>query len=225
MTLASKSPTPLGSNRAARALVLAVVGAPLGYLVGKSLARLEDAGVWTAPDLGWSDVLALFLALLLLGVGAITMIVSASRRTLGRRIDPEGGRPATSVQALFYARNGGVLALAGLMLAAPVIVRAVLDPVPPLIASATMIGLLALFLVQIASNITVWIQSDELMRRATAEISAVTFVILLGALFLWAAGEKLGLLPVLTLWDAATVMMTAYLAIAGVVIWRRGLAS
>jgi hypothetical protein len=51
----------------------------------------------------------------------------------------------------------------------------------------------------------------------------VTFVILQGALFLWAAGEKLGLLPVLTLWDAACVMMTAYLVIAGIVLWRRGL--
>lgn len=220
MPFASKSP----KNRAVRALAFAVIGAPVGYLVGKYLARLEDAGVWSAPDLGWSDALAVVLALLLLGVGVITMIVSASRKALGRQIDPEGGRPATSAQASFYAHNGGVLALAGLMMATPVVVRAVFDPVPPLIASAAMVGLVALFLIQTASSISVWIGSDELMRRATAEISALTFVTLQGALFLWAAGEKLGLLPVLTLWDAATVMMTAYLIIAGVVIWRRGLA-
>lgn len=220
MAAASKSP----KSRAVRALVYAVIAAPLGYLVGKSLAGMEDAGVWSKPDLGWSDVLAVLLALMLLGVGVITMIVSVSRKTLGRQIDPEDGRPATLAQVSYYAQNGGVLTLAGLMMATPVVIRVLFDPVPPLIASAAMIGLVALFLVQTAGNISVWIKSDELMRRATAEISAVTFVILQGALFLWAAGEKLGLLPVLTLWDAATVMMTAYLLIAGVVIWRRGLA-
>lgn len=224
MTVASKFPKSLGSNRTVRTLVFAVVAAPLGYLLGKYLARLEDAGVWTAPDLTWSDGLALFLALMLLAVGVITMIVSASRKTLGRQIDPESGRPATASQAFFYAQNGWVLVLAGLMMAAPVVVRAAFDPVPPTIASATMIGLVALFLVHTASNISVWIRGDELMRRATAEISALTFVILQGALYLWAAGEKLGLLPILTLWDAVSVMMTAYLVIAGVVLWRRGLA-
>jgi peptidoglycan/LPS O-acetylase OafA/YrhL len=117
-----------------------------------------------------------------------------------------------------------VLALAGLMMATPVVVRVVFARVPPLIASAAMIGLAPCSWPRPPGNISVWIKSDELMRRATAEISAVTFAILQGALFLWAAGEKLGLLPVLTLWDAATVMMTAYLIIAGVVTWRRGLA-
>ena len=224
MTLATKSPRFLG-GRGVRALVFAVVAAPLGYLFGKYLAGLEDAGVWTAPDLGWSDVLALFLALLLSLVGLITMAVSASRKTLGRQIDPERGRPANAAQASFHAVSGGVLVLAGVMMAAPVVVRTMFDPVPPMIASATMIGLVALLLVQTAGNISAWIRSDEMMRRATAEISAITFVLLQGALFLWGVGEKLGLLPALTLWDAATVMMAAYLIIATLVLWRRGLAA
>ncbi|OYX01637.1 MAG: hypothetical protein B7Z12_13760, partial [Caulobacter vibrioides] len=45
-----------------------------------------------------------------------------------------------------------------------------------------------------------------------------------GLLFLWAAGEKLGLLPQLTLWDATSVMMAAYLVIGLTITWRRGLA-
>jgi hypothetical protein len=111
------------------------------------------------------------------------------------------------------------------MMAIPVVVRAVLDPVPPMIASAAMIGLVALFLLQTAGNIAVWVRSDELMRKAMAEISAISFVILQGALFLWAAGEKLGLLPALSLWDAVCICTSAYLVIAGVVTWRRGLAA
>lgn len=224
MNLASKSPK-LPGNRGVRALVFAVVAAPLGYLFGKYLAGLEQAGVWSAPDLGWSDVLALFLAGLMLVVGLITLLVSANRGTLGRQIDPEDGRPATSAQTVFYAQNGGVLALAGMMMAAPVLVRVAFDPVPSMIGSATMIGLVALFLLQTAGNISVWIRSDELMRKAMAEIAAVSFVLLQGALFLWAAGEKLDLLPALSLWDAVSICMTAYLVIAGVVTWRRGLAA
>jgi hypothetical protein len=222
MNLASKS--PFLASRGGRALALAVIAAPLGYLVGKYLARLEDAGVWTAPDFAWSDVLALVLAVLMLGAGLITMLVSASRKALGRQIDPETARPATPAQALFYAKNGGVLVLAGLMMAAPVAVRVVFDPLPPMIASAAMIGIIALFLIQVAGNISVWVRSDELMRRAMAETAALSFIVLQGALFLWAAGEKLDLLPGLTLWDAASVMMAAYLLIAAVVTWRRGLA-
>jgi len=62
------------------------------------------------------------------------------------------------------------------------------------------------------------------MRRAMAEIAAISFAILQGLLFLWAAGEKLGLLPNLSLWDATSVMMTAYLVIGMTVTLRRGLA-
>ena len=221
MTVASKSRMSPGL----RMLVWAVIAAPLGYLVGKVLASTEDAGLWTAPDLGWSDGLALFLGLLMLLVGLVTIGVSTSRKLLGRQVDPERGAPVSREQAGFYALSGWVLVLAAVMMAAPVAVRVAFDPVPPMIASATMIGLIALFLVQTASNITLWLRSDELMRKATAEICALTFVILQGALFLWAAGETLDLLPALTLWDAVSVMMTAYLLIAVVITWRRGLAS
>jgi hypothetical protein len=220
MTVASK----FRMNPGRRMLLWAVIAAPLGYLVGKQLASAEKAGLWTAPDLGWSDALALFLGLLMLAVGLVTVGVSTSRKLLGRQIDPERGAPVSRAQAGFYALSGWVLVLAAAMMAAPVVVRIAFDPVPPMIASATMVGLIALLLVQTASNITLWLRSDELMRKATAEICALTFVILQGALFLWAAGEKLELLPTLTLWDAVSVMMTAYLLIAVLITWRRGLA-
>jgi hypothetical protein len=220
MTVASKSRLTPGR----RMLLWAVIAAPLGYLVGKQMASAEKAGLWTAPDLGWSDALALFLGMLMLAVGLVTVGVSTSRKALGRQVDPERGAPVSRALAGFYALSGWVLVLAAMMMAAPVVVGIAFDPVPPEIASATMIGLIALLLVQTASNITLWLRSDELMRKATAEICALTFVILQGALFLWAAGEKLALLPTLTLWDAVSVMMTAYLLIAVVITWRRGLA-
>lgn len=224
MIFASKSPKSRLNRRGIQALIGAVVAAPLGYLFGRYLVTLEKAGAVSVAGLGWSDVLALLLAAMMAVVGLVTILVSLSRRTLGRQINPEETRPATPSQVLFYAQNGLVLLLAGVMMAIPVLTPVLFSPLSPMIASAAMTGLIALFLVQTAGNIAIWARSDELMRRAMAEIAGVSFAILQGLLFLWAAGEKLELLPRLSLWDAASVMMAAYLVIGMVITWRRGLA-
>jgi hypothetical protein len=212
------------SPRFRSTLILVIVALPLGYAVGRGLARLKHRGGWSPEALGWSDVLIGAIALTLLLVGAVTLAVSASRRVLGQRIDPEGGRLATSAQSRFYAQQGLVLILSGVMLAAPVVAGVVFQPLSPLLAAAVMTGIVALFLVQTASNLALWFGGDELMRKAIAETAALSFAILQGALFLWAAGEKLGLLKALSLWDAVGVMMAAYLAVTTLVTWRRGLA-
>ncbi|MCY1648249.1 hypothetical protein OVA11_14610 [Caulobacter sp. SL161] len=224
MNLVSKSPKPR-RNRALQALVGAVLAAPLGYLFGGYLVSLEEAGAAASVDLSWSDVLAVALAAMMALTGLITLLTSFSRRALGRQINPEEVRPATPAQAVFYAQNGFVLILAGVMMATPVMVPLVFAPLSPMIASAAMAGLIALLLIQTVGNIAIWVRSDEFMRRAMGESAAVSFAILQGLLFLWAAGEKLGLLPHLTLWDATSVMMAAYLVIGLFITWRRGLAS
>jgi hypothetical protein len=223
MNLVSKSPKSR-PNRALQAVIGAVVAAPLGYLFGEYLVSLQEAGGEASADLGWSDLLALFLSAMMAVTGLITLLTSLNRRALGRQINPEEVRPATPAQVVFYAQNGVVLFLAGLMMATPVLAPIVFTPLSPMLASAAMAGLIALFLVQTAGNITIWVRSDEFMRRAMGESAAISFAILQGLLFLWAAGEKLGLLPHLTLWDATCVMMAAYLVIGLAITWRRGLA-
>lgn len=213
------------SPRLRSGLILALVALPLGYLFGKLLARLERHGGWSLRDLGWSDVLIGLIAVVLMLTGLITLAISASRRGLGKRIDPEGGRPATARQSRFYAQQGLVLVLSGVMLAAPVVAGVLFQPLPTMLAAAVMTGVVALFLLQTASNLALWFDGDELMRKAIAETAALSFAILQGALFLWAAGEKLGLLKALSLWDAVGVMMAVYLAITTIVTWRRGLAA
>jgi hypothetical protein len=42
---------------------------------------------------------------------------------------------------------------------------------------------------------------------------ALTFAFGQGALFLWAAAEHLGLVPVVSAWDLAMAMMTLYLGV------------
>ncbi|PVM91282.1 hypothetical protein [Caulobacter endophyticus] len=211
------------SPRARRALILMAVGAPVGFAVGRVLIWLKRQGHWRDLDFSSSDVVSLGLAAFLVAVGLATMLVSLSRKALGRQINgDDGARAATPAQASFYAGQGGVLVLAGVMLAAPPLAGAMVAPLSPLLASAVMTGLITVFLIQTAGNITLWVRSDELMRRTMAETAAVSYGLLQGLLFLWAAGEKLALLPPLTLWDAVNANMIAYLLISMIVAWRRG---
>lgn len=222
MTLVSQFSKAYQSNRLVRGLVYGIAAAPVGYLFGRWLGSLKDFGDWNPA---WPDMMAALLGVFMVGLGLGVLAVCASRKALGRQLDPEGGRPATKAQVFFYAQNGIVLLLAGVMMVAPVAVSTAFDPVPPLVGSAAMIGLIALFLLQTAMNISVWMRSDELLRQAMIEIGALCFLVLQGSLFLWAAGGKLGLLPVMTLWDAMPVMMAVYLLISFGVTWRRGLAA
>nr|WP_295105354.1 hypothetical protein [uncultured Caulobacter sp.] len=222
MTLVSQFSKAYQSNRLVRGLVYGIAGAPFGYLFGRWLGSFKDFGEWNPT---WPDMMAALLGVFMFGLGLGVLAVCASRKALGRQLDPEGRRPATKAQVFFYAQNGVVLLLAGVMMVAPVAISTAFDPVPTLVGSAAMIGLIALFLLQTAMNISVWMRSDELLRQAMIEVGALCFVILQGAMFLWAAGGKLGLLPVMTLWDAVPVMMGMYLLIAFAVTWRRGLAA
>lgn len=211
------------SPRARRALIMMAAGAPVGFFAGKGLFWLKSNGFWHGLEFSHSDVVSLGLAGFLAAVGLVTMLVSLSRKALGRQINGDDKtRAATPAQASFYAGQGGVLVLAAAMLAGPPLAGALFVPLSPLIASAFMTGLITLFLLQTAGNITLWIRSDELMRRTMAETAAVSYGLLQGLLFLWAAGEKLSLLASLTLWDAVNVNMIGYLLISLVVAWRRG---
>lgn len=211
------------SPRARRALVMMAVGAPVGFFVGQGVFWLKGRGPWSELAFSSSDVVSLGLATFLAAAGLATMAVSLSRKVLGRQINgEEDARAATPAQASFYAGQGGVLLLAGLMLAAPPVAGALFVPLSPLLASAVMTGLITVFLVQTAGNITLWVRSDELMRRTMAETAAVSYGLLQGLLFLWAAGEKLALLPPLSLWDAVNVNMIGYLLISMIIAWRRG---
>ncbi|NGM52041.1 hypothetical protein G5B46_20715 [Caulobacter sp. 602-2] len=221
MTVASESQKL--SPRTRRALIMLAVGAPAGFIAGRVLIWLKRQGYWQGLELSGGDVVSLGLAAFLVTVGLATMIVSLSRKALGRQINGDDQtRAATPAQASFYAGQGGVLVLAGVMLAAPPLAGALFVPLSPLLASAVMTGLITVFLVQTVGNITLWVRSDELMRRTMAETAAVSYGLLQGLLFLWAAGEKLALLPPLTLWDAVNVNMIGYLLISMIIAWRRG---
>ncbi len=223
MTVASKFPKFMATPKAKVAAVLGISGAIVGFSSGMLLGKLEKVGTLSLEGLGWSDLLSGLIAMMLIAMGGMILLVSISRKASGRLLDPGGDRDATPAQTGYYRQQGLVALLAGLMLAAPVVAQAAFAPLPLALSSAVMAGILALFLVQTVGNLTLWFRSDELVRRVIAETGAASFWLLQGALFLWAAGEKLNLLPHLSLWDAVSIMMASYLLIASIVASRRGL--
>jgi hypothetical protein len=203
-------------------LALAGAGMIVGGFVGWGSGRLIKHGALDLTQATWADLAAATIAAMLLASGLLVGLASFNRRLAGRLIDPAGDRPARPAQVVFYRQQAAVLALAGLMLATPVLARLLWQPLPVALAQAIMAGILALFLLQTALNIAVWLRADEMMRQMIAESGSVCFWVLQGALFLWAAAEKLDLAPALSAWDLMTILMGVYLVVSSLMSLRRG---
>ncbi len=195
-----------------------VVGAGFGWLIG----RLAKTGALDMSSASWADLAAGTIAAMLLATGVMIGLVSFNGRLAGKLIDPTSDRPARPAQASVYRQQAAVMALAGLMMAAPVVARLAFEPLPVDLAQAIMAGIVALFLLQTLFNVTVWMRADEMVRQMIAESGSVCFWVLQGALFLWACAEKLQLAPALSAWDLMTILMGVYLVISSLISIRRG---
>lgn len=208
-----------------RILILLAGGAGLGLAAGFAIGRLiKSAG--RAQALGWSDSLSLALAALLLLGGAGIVLATLADTGAAYLADPhaeEPGRRVRPAQRAYFRLQGGVMVLAGGLMATPELLRLLSPALGRSTAAAAMAGIVVAFALQTLLNLQIWRRSDELIRRVTADGAAVCFWLLQGLLFLWAAGEKLSLLPPLNSWDALTVLMAVYLALSALVAWRRGL--
>jgi hypothetical protein len=154
------------------------------------------------------------------------LLISLSRRASGEMLTGEDGRRASPEQTRFQQLQASVLILAGIMLALPVIAPLLADAgwaMPP--AIVTMSAILLCFAVQSVLNLVLWRRSDEFVRRLIAETSSACFWLLQAALFVWAAGERLGLLPAASTWDCAVVLMAVYLVASGSISMRNGAAA
>ena len=179
-------------------------GAAAGGLIILPLARW----VKTQPTFEPSDIGAIVVSALLMMAGVATLLTSLDRRALARALDPEAGdRASMSGSELGLLRLQGVVVfLAGALLAAPPILADGAWPMDYAYA-----GLAAVFVVQTLINIAVWRASDGFNRRMSMEASALAFWGLQGALFLWAAAERMGLAPQITAWTGVVILMTVYL--------------
>lgn len=189
-------------------VLLAIAGGIVGYGVA-DLTREMTGGF------SWSDHLALVLSVALLATAAIVTVNSMNRRALGRMLNMEG--EATGSEVADARRQAAVTGLAGVMLFIPVGAALIGDESPAL----TYVIILGLFVIQSALNAMLWFRGDELVRRLMIEAGAVSFWGLQGVLFLYAAAERLALVPAITAWDAVTVLLATYLIVSCVVAARR----
>lgn len=214
---------PFSNARSAWAKPVAtalLAGAALGvagYGVGRLLAKhlVLDGGA--APDLRWSDILALLIAASFILGAAVVLFTSLSPARLGRMYRLEGLASASEAgQARLQALVTGC---SGVILLLPLAFDLVgLAPV----AGVAIIALL--FVAHTVMNVRVYRQADELLRRTMLESATATFFVGQAVLFLWAAAERMGAAPTLTAWDIYVVLMAGYLVASGVVSARRGLA-
>lgn len=196
-------PSPLRPREARRPLwqkllgiaALAVAGGLAGYVLG-GLGR-ETVG-------RWDDEIALVMAVALVAMALISAVVMVTRP----RDVPKG---CGVLQIL-------VTALAGVMLILPVFGPRLLEPN---LVFAIVIGLLA---VQSLANLMLWRAADEMLRRVMSETSSLAFWALQTALFVYAAGERLGLVHGVTAWGMVGILMGVYLAASIVASVRRGMA-
>jgi hypothetical protein len=209
---------------ARRVLVIAPIvlaGGLLGYQFGHWLKAVRGLEGVSAADAG-----GLLLGIALLVQGLVVLVISLTPGALGRILGGEGRWPVRPGQRAFWRLQAAVLLLAGGMMAAPVIASLTLgDPPPRLLSMSVMAGIVAAFALQSALNLVVWRQSDEFIRRLISETSVVCFWVLQSALFLWAAGERLGLVSGLTAWSGAVIMMAVYLVASTTISLRNGMAS
>jgi hypothetical protein len=187
------TPQPLWKKLAAGA-VLALLGAATGAGVAAFSGDLLTR---------WEDEANFLLGVTLIAMAIVTGAVMATR-------------PRSTPRDCGFLQIA-VLLLAGTMLMLP-IVRP--ETLPPLWAFGAVIGLLV---VQSALNLSLWRRSDELMRRVTAETSALSFWILQTALLVYASAERLGLVETISGWGLLAILMAVYILASGVAAWRRGL--
>jgi hypothetical protein len=123
-----------------------------------------------------------------------------------------------------FARTQGIAAaLAGIMLALPVAAESLGVGDSAALGGIVLSGIAVLFFIQTLANLSIWRRGDEHLRTVIAETGAVSFWLMQGGLFLWAAAEKLGVAPAASAWDLTVALMGGYLVISSVVAFRRGL--
>lgn len=192
-----------------------VVGYGVGYILAKFV--FPDAGQLPDLNLRWSDAVAAVAAISLVIGAAAVLMVSLDPVRLGRMYKLEG--PASAEETAQARLQSVVMGLSGVILLLPMIFE--LAGLASIIALTIVVLMLAL---HTALNLKVYREIDELWRRAVMEAGTITFFVGQVALFLWAAAERLGVVPPITAWDVYAVLMALYLCISVIVSTRRGLA-
>ena len=194
-----------------------LVGAVVGFFGFSYLFDAWDSGGIVSS----SDPLAVVLAVLLAGQGVMVLGLSFARRSLGAVISGEEHRSATPAQVARFRVQGAVLLLAALLLFLPVD-PTLLGLIPAAPGETVMVVVAVLIALQSLLNLRLWLGSDEFDRQMIANTSALSFWATQVPIFLWGAGERIGVLPALGTWDLVVAIMVIYLMASSYITMRHG---
>ncbi len=212
---------PTTTRFTAKTFLRMLIGAILGAIVGYSaIAFAAKLGV-SIKSLSWTDLLACWMGICFLSMGLVFGYLATNRKKLAASLEPacpeltgDTGEAmlATNQEVRTAQLQAWVLALAGILLLAPVLALGPMRSHPG-IAMGVYAGIVLLFLVQTALNIHLWRTSDEFVQRAILIVCAATFAISQGLLFVYAAAERLHLVPNASSWDIFSLLMTCYILV------------
>ncbi len=194
MNASLDTPRPSFLRKAAMFVVLAGLGGASGY----GLATLTD-GTLTS----WEDEVALVMSAGMIGIGAVTAFIVATRPSSVPR-----GCGILQVVVMLLAGGMFLLPIFGTTWATPEVVFG---------------SVLLLLAVQTAANLMLWRAADEMLRRVMLETSALAFWAVQLGLFIYAAAERLGLVASITGWGLMGILMGVYFIASVVAAARRGL--
>lgn len=200
-------------------------GGKRGMVIRWSISALSVVAFWWITHhihlrrIG--DIFSILLAYMFVVIGVIYTLggrIPAMGKVLARSDLPTPSKAVLRPVGL----TGITFLLGGVLLGAPPLLL-------PLIGDnaqakmAVFAGIVVVFGVLTWFNVQAWRAVDEFYRRASLEGVALSFWVLQGALFLWAAAERFGLVPALNSWDAYTVLMATYLVLSMIVARRAGI--
>lgn len=202
-------------------ILLAACGGVVGALIGASMAKLLRHMHISPRDIGWTDAIALWIAAVFVASSLLFAYLSTNRRQLAQMFEGQHAVvPATSTEVQSALLQMVVLALAGLLLAAPIVVHKVVLESRN-VGTAVFCALLALFALQTWANVALWRRSDEFVRQMMMETAGWSFGIGQGLLFLWAAAEHLQLVRPVSAWNLYSLLMLLYLVSGAAVTVRQ----
>ncbi len=199
-------------------LIGGMFGGAIGYLGAEYL-------IGNRPRLfAGEDIAAFAIALVLVLAAAFTAWIATTPERFKKYFEKREDDEPVDALAMAAARDSAwVVALAGVLLAAPPIVAVLTTD--PVVRAACAAGLMALLGLQTWGNWRMWRDGDELTRAVIVSTGAVCFWALQLALFAWAALARLALIPDIGSWTMMTVLMAVYLIASTVVSVRRGYAN
>lgn len=174
-----------------------IIALPAGYLLGQGIPGGAFDG-WT-----WEDALTT-------GVGAWMLLCVPI--SIARWVIVPNARYGKSLTVPILTLGTG-----GVSLVLPVAARGLLDP--SLIFAIVVVLFIAMAVLQLMQHR----QSDELMRRYTADSTVIAYTILLAAFSFYAAGARLGVIPTVSPWGLIGIACLVQFAVAMYVYYRLGL--